>query len=29
MFEYSDKVQRLRSRLDEFMRADIYPAEPI
>ena len=29
MFEYSDKVQRLRSRLDEFMRAEIYPAEPI
>jgi len=28
MFEYSDKVQRLRSRLDEFMRAEIYPAEP-
>ena len=29
MFEYSDKVQRLRARLDEFMRAEIYPAEPI
>jgi acyl-CoA dehydrogenase len=29
MFEYSDKVQRLRSRLDEFMRAEIYPAESI
>jgi acyl-CoA dehydrogenase len=29
MFEYSDKVQRLRSRLEEFMRAEIYPAEPI
>ena len=28
MFEYSDKVQRLRARLDEFMRAEIYPAEP-
>jgi acyl-CoA dehydrogenase len=27
MFEYSDKVQRLRARLDEFMRAEIYPAE--
>ncbi len=27
MFEYSDKVQRLRSRLDEFMRAEIYTAE--
>jgi len=27
MFEYSDKVQRLRSRLDEFMRAEIYPVE--
>ena len=29
MFEYSDKVQRLRARLDEFMRAEIYPAESI
>jgi acyl-CoA dehydrogenase len=29
MFDYSDKVQRLRARLDEFMRAEIYPAEPI
>jgi len=29
MFEYSDKVQRLRSRLDEFMRAEIYPAESL
>jgi acyl-CoA dehydrogenase len=29
MFEYSDKVQRLRSRLDEFMRAEIHPAESI
>jgi acyl-CoA dehydrogenase len=27
MFEYSDKVQRLRAHLDEFMRAEIYPAE--
>jgi acyl-CoA dehydrogenase len=27
MFEYSDKVQRLRSHLDAFMRAEIYPAE--
>ncbi len=27
MFEYSDKVQRLRARLDECMRAEIYPAE--
>jgi acyl-CoA dehydrogenase len=27
MFEYSDKVQRLRGRLDEFMRAEIYPVE--
>jgi acyl-CoA dehydrogenase len=29
MFEYSDKVQRLRTQLDEFMRAEIYPAEPV
>ena len=29
MFEYSDKVQRLRARLDEFMRAEIYPAEAV
>ena len=28
MFEYSEKVQRLRERLDEFMREEIYPAEP-
>ena len=27
MFEYSDKVQRLRAHLDAFMRAEIYPAE--
>jgi acyl-CoA dehydrogenase len=27
MFEYSEKVQRLRTRLDEFMRAEIFPAE--
>ncbi len=29
MFEYSDKVQRLRARLDEFMRAEIFPAEAV
>ena len=27
MFEHSDKVQRLRARLDDFMRAEIFPAE--
>ena len=27
MFDYSDKVQRLRARLDDFMRAEIFPAE--
>jgi acyl-CoA dehydrogenase len=27
MFEYSEKVERLRARLDEFMRAEIFPAE--
>ena len=29
MFEYSDKVQRLRARLDEFMRAEIFPVEAL
>jgi acyl-CoA dehydrogenase len=27
MFEFSDKVLRLRARLEEFMRQEIYPAE--
>jgi acyl-CoA dehydrogenase len=29
MFDYSEKVERLRARLDEFMRAEIFPAEKL
>ena len=28
-FDYSDKVLKLRARLDEFMREEVFPAETV